>query len=219
MLRHVLALAGAAGLLLFVAAGTSALLNGASLRDGTTWMALGGGAIAVAATVARGPESARRLRIIIGSMGLFVAVLAFALAVIGFGIGSDALPALVVGIMATVAYIQGAAAQGRLAIRVVGPWILIGLAVAIPTVMLALGIGIALSSVGLRFVGIAMAPVVAGLVLRAWSVGRSDRRDAPAAVARTAAGRPNARDRVIIERGPLALLRSIPVANLTDEAR
>ena len=208
MRRHVIALAGAAGLLVFVAAGTVALLNGASTADGTTWIALAGGTIAIAATAARGSESTRKLRILIGSIGLFSAVIAIALAVIAFAIGSDAVPALVVAMVATVAYALGAAAQGRMEFRVVLPWLLLGLAVLIPTIVLGLGIGIALASFGLRFLGVAISTAVAALLLRAWSVGRADRGDAPAALARTAAGRPNAQDRVIIERGPMALFRS-----------
>lgn len=219
MRRHVIAFAGAAGLLVFVAAGTIALLNGASTADGTTWIALAGGTLAIAATAARGSESTRRLRILIGSIGLFAAVVAASLAVIAFAIGSDAVPALVVAVVATVAYTQGAAAQGRLAFLVVLPWILLGLAVVIPTIVLGLGVGIALASVGLRFLGVGITTVAAALLLRVWSVGRRDRRAAPAALARTAAGRPNAQDRVIIERGPMALFRSAaPTMDVEGEA-
>lgn len=208
MRRHVIALVGAAGLMLFVAAGTWVLLHGASSDVGLTGIALAGGAVAVSATVARGSESRRRLRILLGSIGLFVAVVALALAVIAFAIGSDARLAFVVAVVATVGYIQGAAAQARLGFRVVLPWILLGLAVGIPTGVLGLGFSVALKALDLDDLGYVIATAVAGILLRAWSSGRPDRLAAPAAVARTAAGRPNREDRVIIERGPLALLRS-----------
>jgi hypothetical protein len=230
--RHLIALAGAAGLLLFVAAGTWVLLNGASADVGTTWIALAGGGLAVAATVARGPESTRRLRILIGSIGLFAAVLAVALALLALAFGLDATFALVVAVVATVAYIQGAAAQSRLGFRVALPWILLAAAVATPTVVLGLLLGLVLGEVlgevigspltprDLGVLGFGLSSAMAGLVLRAWSAGRPDRLAAPAAVARTAAGRPNVQDRVIIERGPRALFRSTaPTTVLEGDTR
>jgi hypothetical protein len=215
--RHVWGFLGAIGLFVMVIAGAWGCMIGvagdpASVTAGV--VALAGLATVVASMAMRG-ESGNVVRWagrFTGGIGILVSTVAGSLSLLAAGIAPDILPILLVATVAGLAaWAMGASLQGGVAFLTAFQWLaaislvgggLVGGLVALTMLGTALGLDVGWS-MRLAFV---LVVAILALTFGSWARGRPDRGMAPGAIVRLGAGRPRTDDRVVLDRGPLALV-------------